>query len=704
MVLQAPFPLCPDLPLNHPSVPVIYQPGAVSEHRKIVGNTTFEEAVARVAADADALVTWGIPELDEALPQSFRGRVIVSSKSSGAYDRSFLSRNALLTSHYVANSIKSVEAYPPSIRDHVQVIYTGVDARRLAVTRSRDEVRQEWQLGPDDRVVGFLGRIAEDKGVERIVDAVRELDPRWKAVFVGRNGNFSDYERRFEQLCDERLPGRHHLAGWRSDVGNVLRAMDVMAYPSDDEGFANSLAEAWLAGVPTVATQGVGAMAEEPWRQCSIRVGPRCSPEELRTAIEAAFGNETLVKRARRIADTLTVDRTVAAWQDYLTRAVRNSRRTRVMVLLPNLMIGGIHSWLVTLMRHAPEIAWVCLCVVSETAGFEGDPRLAEDLLKLGCPIVGIPRLPEPEVQRRLERVLRQTRPDVVLQAGVRHLDRTYPDTSIPLVTVSHGPSESAWAVDVLSESCRRATKCVAVSASAAKAYSPVYRGCVTVIPNGVEMPPPREVRARMRVEAREQLRIGTRQIAVGFLGRLSPEKNPTLVARSVAELSDRYCAVFVGPSQPEVLAEIERITKRFRHVPAVRPAEAGRWLTAFDVLVCPSEFESFGLSMVEAWTFGVPVVATPVGVIRELRDSAADVAVTVSVGASPAEWAAGIRRALQERAQRLPLCRRLARERFNAVRMGAQWQRMLQDLAEGGSADRAELQLVNCTTQTVGN
>ena len=96
-----------------------------------------------------------------------------------------------------------------------------------------------------------------------------------------------------------------------------------------------------------------------------------------------------------------------------------------------------------TLMRNTPEIDWVCLCLISETAGFEGDPRLAEDVMKQGCPIVGIPSLGNDEMRYRLERAMRQTRPDVVLQAAVRDLDLIYPETKIPLVTVSHCPGES---------------------------------------------------------------------------------------------------------------------------------------------------------------------------------------------------------------------------------------------------------------------
>lgn len=385
MVVQEAFPLCPDLNLDDPSTPVIYQSGSPHQHPRIVSDCSFPAAVARVAAHSDVLIAWGVPQLDDTIPHSFRGHIIVTSKASGSFQECFLHRNALLTRHYVANSVKSIEGFPSRVRDLVEVIYTGVDGRRLAQTRSRDEVRKEWGLTPQDRVVGFLGRIASDKGVERIVEAVRGLDSEWKAVFVGRAGNFATYEQQFEELCRSRIPDQHRIVDWRTDIGNVLHAMDVMVYPSNEEGFANSLAEAWLAGVPTVATAGVGALAEAPWCDCAVTVQPRCSPADLRTAIRKAFKNETLVRTARRAAASLTVEMTVDAWQDYLERIVRGPRRTRVMALLPDLSIGGMQSWLLTLMRHTPNIDWVCLGVVSELNAFEGDPPLIEEFLSEGC-------------------------------------------------------------------------------------------------------------------------------------------------------------------------------------------------------------------------------------------------------------------------------------------------------------------------------
>ncbi len=55
------------------------------------------------------------------------------------------------------------------------------------------------------------------------------------------------------------IGSRVHLAGFRSDVGDVLAAMDLFAVSSDREGMANAMLEAMMAGVPVVSTDVSGA-------------------------------------------------------------------------------------------------------------------------------------------------------------------------------------------------------------------------------------------------------------------------------------------------------------------------------------------------------------------------------------------------------------------------------------------------------------
>src|SRR5207244_1107187 len=111
MAVQTAFPICPDLNLDHPRVPRIYQPRAVTRHAKIVADVTFRTAVKRAAASSDILICWGVEDLADVIPLDYTGQIVVTSKSSGAFQESFLHSNSLLTSNYVANSVKSGEAF-----------------------------------------------------------------------------------------------------------------------------------------------------------------------------------------------------------------------------------------------------------------------------------------------------------------------------------------------------------------------------------------------------------------------------------------------------------------------------------------------------------------------------------------------------------------------------------------------------------------
>jgi glycosyltransferase involved in cell wall biosynthesis len=537
-------------------------------------------------------------------------------------------------------------------------------------------------LGPGDRIVGYLGRISPDKGVEQIVESVRRMGRKWKAVFVGRNGNFPEYERQLARLCRRKLPGRHRIVDWTTDVAGALKAFDVLAYATEVEGFANTLAEAWLLGVPTVAREGVGALAERRWADCAMTVSAEFTAAELSRALRAACGNTQLMARARRRARALTVDATIDHWQRHLMRLVHGPRRTRVMVLLPNALIGGMTSWLLALMRHAPLIDWCCLCIMSETPHHHAvDPQVLDEVFQYGCPVLGVPPVPARETRRRLFNAIRHTRPDVVLQCGVKRLDARFPDCDIPLVTVSHGPGECAWARNVLAHSSRRAAHRLAISTTAREAFPRAFRKGVSIITNGVPIPPRKHLQSVARRRARDTLGLAAGEVAVGFVGRLSPEKNPLCIARAMARLPAAYRAVFIGPDCANMLTEIRRIAPRSLHFGPLSPRRTESLVPGLDVLVCPSDYESCGLAILEAWAALVPVVSTRVGVVAELSQ-ALDVAVIVPFDPPPRTLARAIQRAIDERRQRIDICRALVRDRYDARRMGRDWQEALRRIA----------------------
>jgi glycosyltransferase involved in cell wall biosynthesis len=133
----------------------------------------------------------------------------------------------------------------------------GVDSDRwdkaLAAV-DRDAVRKGWQIGSGEFVVGYVGRIVEDKGVGDLLAAFASLsDLPARLVLVGP----LDDEGLGSQIAA--LEGRAVHVDLMTDVAPVYSGIDLLCLPTRREGFPNVVLEAALAEVPTLTTTATGA-------------------------------------------------------------------------------------------------------------------------------------------------------------------------------------------------------------------------------------------------------------------------------------------------------------------------------------------------------------------------------------------------------------------------------------------------------------
>lgn len=119
----------------------------------------------------------------------------------------------------------------------------------------RDAVRAGWGVQEDELVVGYVGRIAADKGVRDVVGAFRELDgTRARLVLVGP----VETEGLRQEIAA--LGDRAVLRdGWLNELDPVYVGLDVLCLPTRREGFPNVVLEAGLAGRPTITTTATGS-------------------------------------------------------------------------------------------------------------------------------------------------------------------------------------------------------------------------------------------------------------------------------------------------------------------------------------------------------------------------------------------------------------------------------------------------------------
>jgi glycosyltransferase involved in cell wall biosynthesis len=138
--------------------------------------------------------------------------------------------------------------------EKIVVIPNGVEFERFAGALPAD--LSVLGLGPEHRVVLFVGRLDPQKGISILLDAMRELsrDSRFEGTHLLLAGE-GPLRGEIEVFAREnRLEDRVHLLGRRNDVPALMKAADCLVLPSLWEGMPNVVLEAMAAGLPVVAT------------------------------------------------------------------------------------------------------------------------------------------------------------------------------------------------------------------------------------------------------------------------------------------------------------------------------------------------------------------------------------------------------------------------------------------------------------------
>lgn len=129
-----------------------------------------------------------------------------------------------------------------------------VEERASAV--DRDILRTSLEFGNEDFVVGFVGRIAADKGIQTLIEAFsdKELNTKARLLCIGS----TDDEALATKL--KVLDKRVRFIPWTNDVWGHLPAIDLLCLPTLREGFPNVVLEAAATGIPAITTRATGAV------------------------------------------------------------------------------------------------------------------------------------------------------------------------------------------------------------------------------------------------------------------------------------------------------------------------------------------------------------------------------------------------------------------------------------------------------------
>lgn len=177
---------------------------------------------------------------------------------------------------YILRSCKTVIAVSEMIK--AELVLSGLQDNKVTVISNavpdsgcednldaRREKRILLNIEPEEYVIGYLGRVSEEKGLVYLIKAVIELldeEIPLKLVIVGDGKERKKLE---QQVKARGIEYKVIFAGFQTDPENWYSAFDLFVLPSLTEGTPLALLECMAAGVPVIASAvgGVPKIVED---------------------------------------------------------------------------------------------------------------------------------------------------------------------------------------------------------------------------------------------------------------------------------------------------------------------------------------------------------------------------------------------------------------------------------------------------------
>jgi glycosyltransferase involved in cell wall biosynthesis len=130
----------------------------------------------------------------------------------------------------------------------------GIDREQFNPGRRDMDWRRGLGIADDELVVGFLGRVVREKGLDVFAEAIHEITKsktKHRVVVIGEGPARPWFE---QQLPEAIFLG--HQEG--DDLARALASTDVLFNPSITEAFGNVTLEAMACALPVIAAEATG--------------------------------------------------------------------------------------------------------------------------------------------------------------------------------------------------------------------------------------------------------------------------------------------------------------------------------------------------------------------------------------------------------------------------------------------------------------
>ena len=170
--------------------------------------------------------------------------------------------------------------------------------------------RNEFGIEPKDFVFIFIGRLVNDKGVNELVHAFKELLKKEKNVKLLLVGSYEGETDILPESTLNMIKEEEHIicAGQQNDVRPFLCLSNALVFPSYREGFPNVVLEAGAMGLPSIVTDINGSNEIIKQNENGVII-PSKNESALFEAMHLFLNNEELLNKMHKNARPMITSR-----------------------------------------------------------------------------------------------------------------------------------------------------------------------------------------------------------------------------------------------------------------------------------------------------------------------------------------------------------------------------------------------------------
>ena len=166
---------------------------------------------------------------------------------------------------------------------------------------NRKEKRQLLNIKEDEFVLGYIGRLSEEKGIRYLIESssiLNDLNIPIKVLIIGQGPQQKELE---DLAREEGIESKIILTGFQNEIETWFPSIDIFVLPSLTEGTPMALLEAMAYGIPVVASAVGGIPKIINSGKNGILVSPS-EPEEIARAVSSICLKKDLYNRLSKMA------------------------------------------------------------------------------------------------------------------------------------------------------------------------------------------------------------------------------------------------------------------------------------------------------------------------------------------------------------------------------------------------------------------